>query len=78
MRIAAGRGELDFWGGLGHGSAECAAVICKASRCRTLIKAGDFGHFAIDVAGSRLFLTREANNVVEVLDLKSNTLAHTI
>lgn len=42
------------------------------------LKAGDFDHFAIDLAGSRLFLTGEANNVVEVFDLKTNTLAHTI
>jgi len=42
------------------------------------LKAGDFDHFAIDAAGNRLFLTGEANNVVEVFDLKTNTLAHTI
>lgn len=42
------------------------------------LKAGDFDHFAIDLAGNRLFLTGEANNVVEVFDLKTNKLAHTI
>jgi DNA-binding beta-propeller fold protein YncE len=42
------------------------------------LKPGDFDLFAIDLAGSRLFLTGEANNVVEVFDLKNNTLAHTI
>jgi DNA-binding beta-propeller fold protein YncE len=42
------------------------------------LKAGDFDHFAMDAAGSRLFLTGEANNVVEVFDLKANKLAHTI
>jgi DNA-binding beta-propeller fold protein YncE len=42
------------------------------------LKAGDFDHFAIDLAGGRLFLTGEANNVVEVFDLKTNKLAHTI
>lgn len=42
------------------------------------LKAGDFDHFAIDLAGNRLFLTGEANNVVEVFDLKTNKLSHTI
>ena len=42
------------------------------------LKPGDFDHFAIDLTGSRLFLTGEANNVVEVFDLKTNKLAHTI
>ncbi|PYU21037.1 MAG: hypothetical protein DMG30_18930 [Acidobacteria bacterium] len=42
------------------------------------LKAGDFDHFAIDLSGSRLFLTGEANNVVEVFDLKANKLIHTI
>jgi DNA-binding beta-propeller fold protein YncE len=42
------------------------------------LKAGDFDHFAIDLAGNRLFLTGEANNVVEVFDLKANKLARTI
>src|SRR5437879_11621672 len=42
------------------------------------LKAGDFDHFAIDLAGSRLFLTAEENSVVEVFDLKANKLIHTI
>jgi len=39
---------------------------------------GDFDHFAPDIAGHRLFLTAEENGKVEVLDIKSNTLLHTI
>jgi DNA-binding beta-propeller fold protein YncE len=42
------------------------------------LKAGDFDHFAVDLAGNRLFLTGEANNVVLVLDIKANKLIHTI
>jgi DNA-binding beta-propeller fold protein YncE len=42
------------------------------------LKAGDFDHFAVDVAGNRLFLTAEANNAVVVLDTKANKLIHTI
>jgi DNA-binding beta-propeller fold protein YncE len=42
------------------------------------LKAGDFDHFAVDLAGKRLFLTGEANNVVLVLDTNSNKLIHTI
>ena len=42
------------------------------------LKAGDFDHFAIDLAGNRLFLTAEDNSLVEVFDLKANKLTHTI
>jgi DNA-binding beta-propeller fold protein YncE len=42
------------------------------------LKAGDFDHFAIDLAGNRLFLTGEANNAVLVLDTRANKLIHTI
>ena len=42
------------------------------------LKAGDFDHFAVDLAGNRLFLTAEANNAVVVLDTKTNKLIHTI
>jgi DNA-binding beta-propeller fold protein YncE len=42
------------------------------------LKPGDFDHFAIDLAGNRMFLTAEANNAVVVLDLKANKLIHTI
>lgn len=42
------------------------------------LKEGDFDHFAIDLAGNRMFLTAEANNAVVVLDLKASKLIHTI
>jgi DNA-binding beta-propeller fold protein YncE len=42
------------------------------------LKAGDFDHFAVDLAGHRLFLTAEANNAVVVLDTSTNKLIHTI
>ncbi len=42
------------------------------------LKAGDFDHFAVDLAGNRLFLTGEANNAVLVFDIRANKLIHTI
>ena len=42
------------------------------------LKGGDFDHFDVDVAGNRLFLTAEENNAVEVFDIRTNTLIHTI
>jgi DNA-binding beta-propeller fold protein YncE len=42
------------------------------------LKEGDFDHFAVDLAGNRMFLTAEANNAVVVMDLKTNKLIHTI
>src|ERR1700674_2017067 len=42
------------------------------------LKPGDFDHFAVDLAGNRMFLTGEANNAVYVLDMRANKLIHTI
>src|SRR3984893_14304474 len=42
------------------------------------LKDGDFDHFAVDLEGNRLFATAEENAKVEVFDLKSNKLIHTI
>jgi DNA-binding beta-propeller fold protein YncE len=42
------------------------------------LKAGDFDHFAVDLAGNRLFLTGEANNNVLVMDTNTNKLIHVI
>src|SRR5882672_8863670 len=42
------------------------------------LKEGDFDHFAVDLAGNRLFLTAEENSTVVVLDTKTNKLIHTI
>jgi len=39
---------------------------------------GDFDHFAVDVAGNRLFSTAEENSKVLVFDLKTDKLIHTI
>jgi DNA-binding beta-propeller fold protein YncE len=42
------------------------------------LKAGDFDHFAVDLAGNRLFLSGEAANAVLVMDTRTNKLIHTI
>jgi DNA-binding beta-propeller fold protein YncE len=42
------------------------------------LKDGDFDHFAVDLEGNRLFATAEENAKVEVFDLKTNELIHTI
>jgi len=42
------------------------------------LKEGDFDHFAIDLDGHRLFLTGEANGLVEVFDTNTNKLIYTI
>src|SRR6266850_7788274 len=42
------------------------------------LKEGDFDHFAVDLDGNRLFLTAEANGLVEVFDAQANKLIHTI
>ena len=39
---------------------------------------GDFDHFAVDVPGQRLFLAAEENSAVEVFDLRTKKLVHTI
>jgi DNA-binding beta-propeller fold protein YncE len=39
---------------------------------------GDFDHFAVDVAGGRLFSTAEENSKVLIFDLKTNKLIHAI
>jgi len=42
------------------------------------LKEGDFDHFTVDLDGHRLFLTAEANGLVEVFDTQTNKLIHTI
>ena len=42
------------------------------------LKEGDFDHFAVDLDGHRLFLTGEANGLVEVFDTQTNKIIHTI
>jgi hypothetical protein len=41
------------------------------------LREGDFDHFAVDLTGHRLFLTAE-QGVVEVFDLRTNKLIHTL
>jgi DNA-binding beta-propeller fold protein YncE len=42
------------------------------------MKNGDFDHFALDLAGKRLFLTGEVNQSIEVFDLRTNKRIHSI
>src|ERR1700730_2042960 len=42
------------------------------------LKGGDFDHFDIDLPTNRIFLTAEYNDAVEVFDIRTNTLIHTI
>ncbi|MGI0134260.1 MAG: YncE family protein, partial [Candidatus Micrarchaeaceae archaeon] len=42
------------------------------------LHSGDFDHFQVDVPGQRLFLAAEDNSAVEVIDLRTNKLIHTI
>lgn len=39
---------------------------------------GDFDHFQVNLPGRRLFLAAEDNSAVEVIDLRTNRLVHTI
>src|SRR5260370_22675194 len=39
---------------------------------------GTFDHFDVDLPGQRLFLTAEDNSAVKVIDMRTNTLVHTI
>src|ERR1700730_1057367 len=42
------------------------------------LKGGDFEHFDVDLQSNRIFLTAEANDAVEVFDIRTNKLIHTI
>jgi DNA-binding beta-propeller fold protein YncE len=42
------------------------------------LKDGDFDHFFVDLPSNRLFLTAEENSAVEIFDLRTNKLIHTI
>jgi hypothetical protein len=42
------------------------------------VRDGDFDHFHLDAPGQRLFLAAEDNGAVEVIDLRTNKLVHTI
>src|ERR1700730_5501010 len=42
------------------------------------LKGGDFDDFDVDLQSNRIFLTAEANDAVEVFDIRTNKLIHTI
>src|ERR1700676_5797842 len=42
------------------------------------LKGGDFDHFDVDLPSNRIFLTAEDNDAVEVFDIRTNKLIHTI
>ena len=42
------------------------------------LKGGDFDSFDVDLPSNRIFLTAEDNDVVEVFDIRTNKLIHTI
>ncbi len=42
------------------------------------LKDGDFDHSTVDVASQRLFVAAEDNSAVAVVDLRTNTMIHTI
>ena len=39
---------------------------------------GSFGHFHVDLTGQRLFVAAEANSPIELIDIGTNKLIHTI
>src|SRR5258707_4191513 len=39
---------------------------------------GDFDHLAVDIPGHRLFVAAEENSAVEVIDLRTDKLIHSI
>ena len=62
----------------GAGAQEKAPLKLLQSITLPDLKDGNFDHFAVDVDGNRLFLTAEENSKVEVFDLKTNKLIHTM
>ena len=62
-------------------SASCLAASDPMTLIQTTplpnLKEGDFDHFAVDLTGQRLFLVAE-QGVVEVFDLRTNKLIHSI
>src|ERR1700682_3017748 len=39
---------------------------------------GSFDHFQVDLPGKRLFVAAESNSAIEVIDMGTNKLVHTI
>ena len=66
--------------GLAIGAWSSAGSPLKLAHTTPLpeLKEGDFDHFAVDLAGNRLFSAAEVNSKVLVFDLKTNELIYTI
>src|ERR1700676_2269212 len=59
-------------------SQSTAPLVALQSIQLPLLHDGDFDHFAVDLASHRLFLTAEKNAAVEIFDLQTNKLIHTL
>jgi DNA-binding beta-propeller fold protein YncE len=67
-----------YWASFGLAQSKPPLKLVQTIPLPELMKEGDFDHFAVDLAGNRLFLTAEANNAVVVMDILANKLIHTI
>ena len=60
----------------------CAQVPGPLKLIQTIplpgLKDGDFDHFQVDLPGQRLFLAAEDNSAIEVIDMRTNKVAHKI
>jgi DNA-binding beta-propeller fold protein YncE len=63
---------------IGAWSQDKAPLALETSIPLPALHDGDFDHFAVDLQGHRLFLTAEENSKVEIFDLRTNKLIHTI
>jgi hypothetical protein len=61
-----------------QGGGEPSAVLRVAGRTELPGYSGDFDHFAVDVAGNRLFLAAEDHGTLEVFNLKSGAHEKTV
>src|SRR5258708_27614219 len=61
----------------GSPAAQAAALVLKG-RTELPGYSGDFDHFAVDLAGNRLFLAAEDHGTLEVFDLKSGQHLQTV
>jgi DNA-binding beta-propeller fold protein YncE len=65
----------------GHSLADAAAekaLLRPVGTIRMPGVEGDFDHFAVDVKGNRLFLAAEEHHTIEVFDLHSGKMVHSI
>lgn len=63
---------------IGAWSQDKAPLVLEKSIPLPGLHDGDFDHFSVDLKGNRLFLTAEENSKVEIFDLRTNKLIHTI